>query len=326
MADQQLQTILLHMRKLIPPPRSGVTDAQLLERFLGQRDEAAFELLVWRHGPMVLGVGGRILHDTHDAEDVFQATFLTLARKAGSIGKRESVGSWLYKVAYRLALRARARSARRAGREKPLADLPPVEAGYEPADELAWRELGPVLDDEVRRLPEKYRAAFVLCYLEGKTNEETAKQLGCPKGTVLSRLARARERLRGRLARRGLVLASAALLTLLGRGGAALASPAAPALVSTTVQLAGLASLGKSLAGHAPAAVLELLDGTWAVVAAKLKLVTAVLTALLLITLGAAVFARGTSTPNPTSGDTSGSASGDNGAPAVVPYKGCGNH
>jgi RNA polymerase sigma factor (sigma-70 family) len=174
-------------------------DAQLLDRFVERRDEVAFELLVWRHGPMVLGVCRRILQNPHDAEDAFQASFFTLARKADSIARRDSVGAWLYRVAYRIALRARARRARLAQREQPLGDLPVAEVGCEPADLLAWRELRPVLDAEISRLPEKYRAAFVLCYLEGKTNEQAAEQLGCPKGTVLSRLSRARERLRKRL-------------------------------------------------------------------------------------------------------------------------------
>jgi RNA polymerase sigma factor (sigma-70 family) len=214
----------------------GLTDAQLLERFLKKHDEAAFELLVWRHGPMVLRVCRRILRDAHGAEDAFQATFLTLACKAGSIGKQEAVSSWLYKVAYRVALRAQAGAAKRATHERPMVDCLPAR-GVEPADEAAWRELGPLLDAEVRRLPEKYRAAFVLCYLEGKTNEEAAKELGCPKGTVLSRLSRARERLRKRLNQRGLAMSGMVFPVLLDPNGWSLVAEP-PELVESTVRLA----------------------------------------------------------------------------------------
>jgi RNA polymerase sigma factor (sigma-70 family) len=214
----------------------GLTDAQLLDRFLTKHDEAAFELLVWRHGPMVLRVCRRILRDAHGAEDAFQATFLTLACKAGSIGKQEAVSSWLYKVAYRIALRAQAGAAKRRTHEQPLVDCL-AGGSLAPSDEAAWRELGPLLDAEVRRLPEKYRAAFVLCYLEGKTNEEAAAELGCPKGTILSRLSRARERLRKRLNQRGLALSGMVFPLLLDPKGWSLAAEP-PALVESTVRLA----------------------------------------------------------------------------------------
>src|SRR5262249_6452350 len=172
MLGRQRQSILQHVRPFIRPDHAGgVTDAELLRRFLSERDEASFELLLWRHGPMVLGVCRRVLGDAHDAEDAFQATFLVLARKGASIGQRESVSGWLYTVAHRVALRARARAANRARRERPLGDLAVPEAGCAPAELIAWRELRPLLYAEVERLPDKYRAPFVLCYLEGKTNE-----------------------------------------------------------------------------------------------------------------------------------------------------------
>jgi RNA polymerase sigma factor (sigma-70 family) len=251
MLVRPLHTLLRHIRTLFHPQAAGtVTDAELLERFLDGKDEAAFELLVWRHGPMVLGVCRRILQDPHEAEDAFQAAFFTLARKAGSIGRRDSVGAWLYRVAYRIALRARARRVRQAQREQPLGDLPVAEVGCEPADLLAWSELRPVLDAEVNRLPEKYRAAFVLCYLEGKTNEQAAEQLGCPKGTILSRLSRARERLRKRLMQRGVVLAALPLARVLLQQAQMLAD-VSPVLVNATVQLALLAAVGSKLAGLA---------------------------------------------------------------------------
>src|SRR5262249_30747917 len=151
----------------------------------------------------------------------FQATFLVFARKAGSIGKREAVGSWLYKVAYRVALRLRAKTARWPAPPpcpapaqqfaNALDELPAAKA----ADDVLWHDLRPVLDEEIDRLPEKFRVPFVLCYLEGHTNEEAAEQLGCPKGTILSRLARGRERLRSRLVRRGVTLSIAGLAAAL---------------------------------------------------------------------------------------------------------------
>src|SRR5262245_60180817 len=144
------------------PAPNDQGDAQLLERFVHKRDETAFEVLVWRHAAMVVGVCQRVLRHQQDVEDAFQATFLTLVRKAASVGKRESVGSWLYKVAYRVALRARARGARQATHERLEGDV----LGGEPAPDHTWLDLRPVLDEEINRLPEKYRAPVVLCYFE----------------------------------------------------------------------------------------------------------------------------------------------------------------
>src|SRR5262245_5809792 len=205
MPTAQLGTFLrsLCRRRGIPP--GGLSDARLLERWLDARDEAAFELLVWRHGPAVLGLCRRLLADAHDVEDAFQATFLALVRKAGSIGRQEAVGGWLYRVAYRVALRARAASARRR-RETALPELPAPPA----PDDLAWRDLRPVLDEEVERLPGRLRSAFVLCCVEGLSQEEAAGRLGCAPGTVSSRLTRARQWLRRRLARRGIAPAALA--------------------------------------------------------------------------------------------------------------------
>src|SRR5262249_38070206 len=154
----------------------------------------------------VLGVCLRLLHDVHDAEDAFQATMLALARKAGSISRWASVASWLYKVAYRTALRARAQRTRRTCLEKPLVHLPAAGTWAEPDGDLIWRELRPILDDELQRLPEKYRLPVILCYLEGKTNEEAARQLQWPLGTLKTRLTKARELLRTQLAHRGITL------------------------------------------------------------------------------------------------------------------------
>src|SRR5262245_54610097 len=201
MADAQLRPVVELIRRIVSPrPAADLSDRQLLERFLHARDEASFAVLVERHGRLVMGVCRRALRNHHDSEDAFQATFLVLVRKAGSISKRESVGSWLHGVACRIATRARSKNAFRRVREEQV-ERPPAP---DLLDEVIRRDLRAVLDEEVLRLPTRCRVPFIFCYMEGKTNEEAARLLGCPKGTVLSRLARAREILRGRLTRRGL--------------------------------------------------------------------------------------------------------------------------
>jgi RND family efflux transporter MFP subunit len=212
--DRKVPRLLGRLRGAAARADGGPSDAQLLERFVRDRDGAAFELLVWRHQGLVFGVCRRILQDSHDAEDAFQAAFLTLARKARAIVRRDAVAGWLYRVAYRVALSARRARLRRAGREKPLEAAAAVAAPVDAAQQPEQRELWAVVDEEVNRLPEKFRAAAALCYLEGKSVEEAAVQLGCPRGTVASRLARARKRLHGRLARRGLTLATGLGLTV----------------------------------------------------------------------------------------------------------------
>jgi RNA polymerase sigma factor (sigma-70 family) len=236
-----------YLRRLLSSPQaSRLGDAQLLERFVRQRDEAAFEVLMWRHGPKVLGVCRRILHHEQDAEDAFQATFLILVRKASSIGKRQSLGSWLYRVAYHVALRARRTAAKRTKRQIKAPDVPAAES----VPEVVWRDLRPVLDEEVNQLPEKYRAPFVLCYLDGMTNEEAARELGCPRGTILSRLAWARQRLQRRLARRGVTLSAGIL-------GASLASKAGAgvpvALMESTLKASLMITAGGAAVGPAAA-------------------------------------------------------------------------
>jgi RNA polymerase sigma factor (sigma-70 family) len=184
----------------------GLSDRQLLDRFTTARDgscEAAFEVLVRRHGPMVLRVCRNVLKDWNDAEDAFQATFVVLARRCGSIRRRDSVESWLFGVACRVAARARFEAARRRAVERRGAAEADAALGTPAGDEAGLPELGPIVQEEVRRLPEKYRAAVVLCYWEGLTQEQAAAQLGCPLGTVRSRMARARDLLRRRLGRRG---------------------------------------------------------------------------------------------------------------------------
>jgi RNA polymerase sigma factor (sigma-70 family) len=242
-------TVLGHIRKLYAPPLADAPDGQLLERYVGGRDEAAFAALLRRHGPMVLDVCRRVLRQTQDAEEAFQATFLLLARQAHSIRKRGSVGPWLHGAAFRVALKARTQAARRRRRERAAAAAPRPEA----PSATAWRELQAVLDEELGRLPARYRAPLVLCYLEGKTQEEAAAQLGCPLGTVRSRSARGRALLQGRLTRRGLALSGAAFATALTAHTATAAVPAP--LLGETVRVAG-----QGLAA-APAAVAALVRG-----------------------------------------------------------------
>jgi RNA polymerase sigma factor (sigma-70 family) len=193
MTRAPLDTVIRHLHKLVGGEQGGgLSDADLLRRFLDSRDEAAFEVLVWRHGTMVLNVCRRILACEQDIEDAFQATFLALVREARSISQANAVAGWLYKVAYRVALRIKARLERLPASVGGGIDL--LAAGA--ADDAGWHDLRPVLDEEVNRLPEKYRLPVILCYLEGKTNEEAAQQLHCPRGTIATRLAWARGRLR----------------------------------------------------------------------------------------------------------------------------------
>jgi RNA polymerase sigma-70 factor (ECF subfamily) len=202
-----------------------VSDASLLERFVRGREEAAFRALVRRHGPLVERICRRILRDEHDVEDVLQVTFLVLARKAATIPWRDSVGGWLSAVAHRLAWNLRSGKARQRGRETPITALRGHETSdaegrlperyhpiIEPSGEVERRDLRRVLDDELLRLPEKYRAPVVLCDLEGHTHEEAARRLGWPTGSMSRRLDRARRLLRRRLVSRGVAFATIGLV------------------------------------------------------------------------------------------------------------------
>ncbi len=246
MARPHLDRVLQHLRHWLGPrPGTGQADGELLEQFLRQRDAAAFETLVRRHGAMVLDVCRSLLGSEHDAEDAFQATFLVLARQAASIRRRESLGSWLHGVAHRTSLRARANAARRRFHERQALPMPQPDETPE-ADQAELRRL---LHEELQHLPEKYRAPLVLCCLEGKTNEEAAAELGWPKGTVQTRIARGRDRLRQRLAARGVALSLAAVRAALTPAAPALP----PALVTNTVQVAAALAAGT---GSSSAAVL----------------------------------------------------------------------
>ena len=228
------------------------TDAELLDRFVTCRDESAFEALVRRHGPMVLGVCRQLLWNAHDVEDAFQAAFLVLVNRAASIRSRTLLANWLYGVAYRVAVRARVNAARRQAREARGVEM----AAAEPQAEGIDPELRPALYEELNRLPEKYRAPVVLCYLQGKTNEEAARQLAWPVGTVKGRLNRARELLRSRLTRRGVALSVGVLTQQM----APAAVPAA--LLDSTIKTALLVAAGQAAtAGLVSAPVAALSQG-----------------------------------------------------------------
>jgi RNA polymerase sigma factor (sigma-70 family) len=196
----------------VPSSQGEPTDERLLRDYVAGRDGGAFASIMRRHGGMVFAVCRRVLGRQQDAEDAFQATFLVLMRKAPSLRRPQLLGNWLYGVAYRVASKIRHANSQQRTREAPMVDLPAPEA----KDEVTWHDLRPVLDDELQRLPQRYRGPFVLFYLEGKSAEEVAAALGRPRGTILSQLARARERLRVRLACRNLALSAAALASLLG--------------------------------------------------------------------------------------------------------------
>ncbi len=223
----------------------SVSDRELLGRFVTHRDEGAFSALVQRYGRLVWGVCRRFLHTQQDAEDAFQAVFLVLARKAGSIRKGEAVGSWLYGVAFRIALRAKKSSTRRQEFEK-QAKHARVEDS--PQSEAACRELQRVLDEEVMRLKDKYREPFILCCLEGMSKAEAAKELGCKEGTISGRLARARKFLQTRLAKRGFTLSAALTAVVLAHGAAWAAAPAP--LMQATAQAVLASSAGATSLPH----------------------------------------------------------------------------
>jgi RNA polymerase sigma factor (sigma-70 family) len=234
--------IMQQLRRVTAPGRS---DGQLLEGYLTARDESAFAALVGRHGPMVLGVCRRVLGDEHDAEEAFQATFLVLARKAGSVAVPRLLAHWLYRVAHQAALKARAVRDRRRRRERQVETLP--EPATAPA--ATWDDVRPLIDEELGRLPERYRLALVLCDLSGMTRREAADQLGWPEGSLSSRLSRARALLARRLTRRGVTLSAAALAAAVSASATAavrapLACATSRAALGLTVAAAGGISAG----------------------------------------------------------------------------------
>lgn len=273
-----------------------LTDAQLLERYASQRDDAAelaFTALVERHGPMVLRVCRAVLGDSHDVHDAFQATFLVLVRSAGSLWVRDSLGPWLHQVAHRTASYARSAAARRRRHEGRAAGSLVRSAEYNDCEDLTG-----VVHQEVGRLPERYRAAVMLCLIEGLTPEQAARHLTCPVGTVHSRLARGRARLRDRLTRRGLDLS-------VSTPGALLASQTAPALVPTalveaTVRVAVRIAFGSESAGTVPAVSVTLSRAVLrSMLMARLTTVAASLLLFGVISTGVTVRGQQGSTDNP---------------------------
>ncbi len=262
----------------------GLSDGQLLERFVLGHDEgaeSAFNVLVERHGPMVLAVCRRVLNDPHDAQDAFQATFLVLVRNAGSVRKRESIADWLHGVARRVSAHARADLARcrSAERRKVTGSL------------VAYQPSPPGIDarDEVEHLPQDLRAAVVLCYLEGLTHDQAARRLGWPVGTVRSRLARARARLRVDLTRRG-IAPDASLLPMLAFRRISLPD----GLIDATVRAAMLlAARDAGEAGLVSAAAVALTEGVLRTMfVSRLTLTVVILLAVAAISSGAALYAR----------------------------------
>jgi RNA polymerase sigma factor (sigma-70 family) len=224
-------------------PLEQRADGELLDCFVTAHDERAFAALLQRYSSLVYGVCARLLQNSHDAEDAFQATFLVLARKAASLDGQGPLGNWLYTVAFRTATKARAAKAKRRSHERHAQETP---MAY-PTNGSEWEELRPVLDEELHRLPKKYRSVLILCYFEGKTHQEAARQLGWPSGSLSRRMQRARELLRHRLTVRGITLSSFLLFGLISRKASAATVP--PKAAAATVRAAVLFAAGK-FAGH----------------------------------------------------------------------------
>ncbi|QEG28152.1 ECF RNA polymerase sigma factor SigE [Gemmata obscuriglobus] len=268
---RQLSSLVHHLNWIVASDRlAQLADGELLERFTAEQDAAAFEALIWRHGPMVRDVCRRVLGNDIDADDAFQATFLVLVRRAREVRSRESLAGWLYRVAHRTSTRLGRETARRVARERRAA-RPEAVTTTNP-DTCDWRA---ALDRDVERLPVVYRDAFVLCHLEGRTQPDAARELGCPVGTLQSRLARAKERLRAGLTARGVTLPAVSLGTV----------PAA--LVAATASAAAkLAEGAPTTAVAAAVALSQEVGNTMGLFKAKLVLLALVTTAALGTAIG----------------------------------------
>jgi RNA polymerase sigma factor (sigma-70 family) len=243
MAERPLPNVLQRVRKLAAVQTArALADRELLERFTAAGDEAAFTVLLERHGPMVLSVCRRLLGNTHDAEDACQATFLVLARKAGSVRRTAALGGWLHRVAGSIAANLRRERSRRGRRERAASQPPP----RDPAAEVSWREVQAALDEEIQRLPDRYRAPLILCYLDGRTRDEAARQLSLSVGCLHGRLERARHLLGDRLRRRGLTLSAALSAAAVGEGVTQAAL--SPTLVVASARAATMLAAGRPVA------------------------------------------------------------------------------
>jgi RNA polymerase sigma factor (sigma-70 family) len=272
MATRPITRIVEHLRRVAHLHDETLTDGKLLGRYLEYRDESAFAAIVQRHGGMVWGVCRRLAVNHHDAEDAFQAAFLVLARKAASVSPRDMLASWLHGVARHTAMKARALAMRRRSRERQVKDMPEPAADHHDI----WRDLQGVVDQELGRLPEKYRIAILLCDLEGKTRREASRQLGIPEGTLAAHLARGRNMLARRLVRQGIAVSGGALATLL-------TDQAAPACAPDAAVTATISAVSDA---HVPAAVAFLVEGVMtSMLIARLKTVLVVLLTVALVTL-----------------------------------------
>jgi RNA polymerase sigma factor (sigma-70 family) len=283
MATTALEAVLRNLRRtLLCQDLAGCTDAQLLDLFIARRDEAAFEALVGRHGPMVLGVCRRVLCNESSAEDAFQATFLVLVRKAVCVRPRAMVGNWLYGVAQTTALKARAMRSKRLAREREAA------AQARRADsEAEGQRLQALLDQELKHLPAIYRSAIVLCDLEGNSQSEAGRRLGCPQATIGTRLARGRRLLARRLARHGLAVSSGLALSAMVETLRAASVP--PTLMTATVNAARALAAGEAAAGAISMQVSALTEGVLkSMLLTKLKMLSTCLLAGGVIAAGAA--------------------------------------
>ena len=242
MASSSISPIQYLRRIALLPAGGNLTDEHLLDLFIERQDDVAFEMLVRRHGPMVMGVCRRVLGNPEDAEDAFQATFLVLVRKAHAVAPRAMVGNWLYGVAHKAALKARAAASRRRRMEKQVAAFPEPQADT-PDD--CWSDLRPLLDRELSRLAEKYRAPIVLCDLERKTHKEAARQLGWPEGTLSVRLMRGRKLLAKRLTHSGVSLSAGSLALVFCENSALAAVPTG--VLCSTIKATSLLATGQTV-------------------------------------------------------------------------------
>jgi RNA polymerase sigma factor (sigma-70 family) len=285
MAASQLSEVLQHLRRaVLLRDGTGRTDAQLLNDFVSRHDPAALAALVSRHGSMVWGVCRRVLGNHHDAEDAFQATFLVLVRKAAAIASPELLANWLYGVAHQTALKARATAARRRTRERQVNQMPEP-AATEPE---IWHALQALLDQELSRLPDKYRVAIVLCDLEGKTRKEAARELGVPEGTLAARVTRGRVMLAKRLTRHGLAVSGGGLGVILAQNAASAGVPAS--VLSCTLEALSLVAAGQAMAvGVISTQVAALTEGVLkSMLLRKLQVAVVLLLALGALGIGAA--------------------------------------
>jgi RNA polymerase sigma factor (sigma-70 family) len=274
MGTAKIDMVIRQLRRaMLRQVAVGKTDGQLLASFIEQKDEAAFEALVHRHGPMIFGVCRRVVGNHHDAEDAFQATFLVLALKASTVRPSERVANWLHGVALRTAMKVKATTTKRRRREKQVTEMPEPEA----VQQEQWRDLQPLLDQELNGLPENYRLPILLCDLEGKTIKEAAQQLGWPQGTLASRLARGRKLLAKRLANRGVAQSAGSLAVIVSQNVASAGVPTS--LMSSTVKAATMIAAGQAaVAGVVPAQVAALTEGVMkAMLLTKLKTVWAIM-------------------------------------------------